>query len=95
MEADRLQIIAINLTRRCNLACAHCYLDAEALSNPSDQELSTNEVKNLLDEIAENQAQAMVVLTGGEPLVRKDLEAISERGTQLGLMIVIGSNAAL
>jgi radical SAM protein with 4Fe4S-binding SPASM domain len=95
MESDQLQIIAINLTRRCNLACAHCYLDAEALTKPSDQELTTDEVKNLLDEIAANQEQSMVVLTGGEPLVRKDLEAISEHGAQLGLMIVIGSNAAL
>jgi len=95
MESDQLQIIAINLTRRCNLACAHCYLDAETLTKPSDQELSTDEVKNLLDEIAANQVQAMVVLTGGEPLVRRDLEAISEHGARLGLMMVIGSNAAL
>ena len=95
MESDRLKIIAINLTRRCNLACAHCYLDADALTKPSDQELTTDEVKSLLDEIATNHEQALVVLTGGEPLVRKDLEAISEHGVQLGLMIVIGSNAAL
>jgi len=95
MESDRLQIIAINLTRRCNLACAHCYLDADTLNKPSDQELSTDEVKGLLDQIAVDQQQSMVVLTGGEPLVRIDLEAISEHGSQLGLMMVVGSNAAL
>ena len=95
MESDRLQIIAINLTRRCNLACAHCYLDAEALTTPADNELTTIEIIHLLDEIAASQNQAMVVLTGGEPLVRKDLEVISEHATQLGLMIVIGTNGAL
>lgn len=95
MESDQLQIIAINLTRRCNLACEHCYLDAEALTTASDNELSTLEVNQLLDQIAEFHGQAMVVLTGGEPLVRKDLEAICEHGFALGLMVVIGSNGAL
>jgi len=95
MSSDQLQIIAINLTRRCNLACAHCYLDAEALTKPSEQELTTSEVNQLLDQVAASQPQSMVVLTGGEPLVRRDLESICEHGRRLGLMIVIGSNGVL
>ena len=51
-DSDQLQIIAINLTRRCNLACAHCYLDADALTTPSPDELTTTEVTGLLDQIA-------------------------------------------
>ena len=95
MPPDRLQIVAINLTRRCNLACAHCYLDADELSKPSADELSADEVKGLLEQIARDHAQAMVVLTGGEPLVRRDLENICAHGRDLGLMIVIGSNGSL
>jgi radical SAM protein with 4Fe4S-binding SPASM domain len=94
-DSDQLQIIAINLTRRCNLACAHCYLDADDLTTPSPNELTTDEVKGLLDQIALHHDQTMVVLSGGEPLVRKDLEAICSHGKQLGLMLVIGSNGAL
>lgn len=94
-DSDQLQIIAINLTRRCNLACAHCYLDADALTTPSPDELTTGEVNGLLDQVALHHEQTMVVLTGGEPLIRKDLEAICSHGNQLGLMIVIGSNGAL
>jgi len=95
VNPDRLQIIAINLTRRCNLACAHCYLDADALNTPSDNEITTREVFELLDQIALHHDEAMVVLSGGEPLVRKDLEAICKYGSQLKLMMVIGSNGAL
>lgn len=95
MESDQLQIIAINLTRRCNLACEHCYLDAEGLTTASGNELNALEVKRLLDQIAAFHQQALVVLSGGEPLVRKDLESICEYGVGLGLMIVIGSNGAL
>ncbi len=45
-----LYLIAINLTRRCNLRCEHCYLDADTLENGSDEELGTEEVCHLLDE---------------------------------------------
>ncbi len=95
MEPGQLQIVAINLTRRCNLACAHCYLDAETLTKPSPDELSTDELKRLLEQIAKEQQQSMVVLTGGEPLVRRDLEKICAHGRDLGLMVVIGSNGSL
>lgn len=95
MDSDQLQIIAINLTRRCNLACEHCYLDADALTTPSPNELTTIEVKQLLDQITLHHSDSMVVLTGGEPLIRKDLEELCEHGKNSGLMVVIGSNGAL
>ncbi|MBC8211407.1 MAG: radical SAM protein [Gammaproteobacteria bacterium] len=95
MTVDKLQIIAINLTRRCNLACDHCYLDAHSLTTPSADELTTAEVNQLLDQIAQHHAETLVVLTGGEPLIRTDLETICAHGKSLGLMIVIGSNGAL
>ncbi len=95
MDVDVLQIIAINLTRRCNLACSHCYLDADGLTSVPHDELDSTEIKHLLDEITLHHEQAMVVLTGGEPLLRKDLEDICAHGRESGLMMVIGSNGSL
>ncbi len=90
-----LQLVAINLTRRCNLACAHCYLDADELGKPAPDELSTDEVRGLLDDIAAHHPQTLIVLSGGEPLLRRDLEEILRHGQRLGLSCVIGSNGAL
>jgi MoaA/NifB/PqqE/SkfB family radical SAM enzyme len=90
-----LFLIAINLTRRCNLACEHCYMDAEARLDGSEGELTTDEVKGLLDEITSRSNETMVVLTGGEPLIRKDIEELVIHGSQLGLSMVIGTNGVL
>lgn len=90
-----LFLLAINLTRRCNLNCSHCYLDAETLQHGGEGELSTDEVKQLLDEVATRSTDTMVVLTGGEPLLRRDLEQLVEHGSGLGLSIVIGTNGVL
>lgn len=90
-----LNLLAINLTRRCNLACAHCYLDADTLRGGSPDELGTEEVQDVLDQVAARSAGTMVVLTGGEPLVRRDLEAIIEHGAKRDLAMVVGSNGTL
>jgi MoaA/NifB/PqqE/SkfB family radical SAM enzyme len=76
-----LSLLAINLTRRCNLACDHCYLDAHSLKHGSPFELTTDEVCRLLDEVVQCGEGPMVVLTGGEPLMRGDLEEIITYGT--------------
>jgi AdoMet-dependent heme synthase len=87
-----LNLVAINLTRRCNLSCEHCYLDATTLKNGASNELTTNEAKSILDEVFALNPEAMVVLTGGEPLLRNDLEEIIQHGAQLGLFLVAGTN---
>jgi len=90
-----LLLLAVNLTRRCNLACAHCYLDADTLAEGSDGELTTAEVCGLLDEARACGDHPMVVLTGGEPLLRRDLEEIIAYGTRLGLAMVVGTNGMM
>jgi len=90
-----LMLLAINLTKRCNLACEHCYLDADTLKNGGKNELSTQEVTTILDKIASRSNETMIVLTGGEPLLRKDLETIVEHGAKLGFAMVLGSNGTL
>lgn len=92
---SQLRLLAINLTRRCNLSCAHCYLDADALSHPTDDELTTAEICDLLDDIVSCGDGTMVVLTGGEPLLRRDLEDIVTHGSGLGLAMVVGSNGIM
>ncbi len=92
---NSLFILAINLTRRCNLACDHCYMDAATLRDGGPNELSTDEIRGLLDNIAERGTDTMVVLTGGEPLLRRDLEEMVAHGTDLGLSMVVGTNGVL
>ncbi len=92
---NELNLLAINLTRRCNLACAHCYLDADTLRDGSPDELRTEEVQDLLDQVAARGAGTMVVLTGGEPLARRDLEAIIAHGAERDLAMVVGTNGTM
>lgn len=94
-DSHNLSLLAINLTRRCNLACAHCYQDAGILNRGDNDELGIGEVKALLDDIAQLEQGTMVVLTGGEPLLRKDIEIFIEHGAALGLPMVIGTNGML
>ncbi|MCP4875044.1 MAG: radical SAM protein, partial [Gammaproteobacteria bacterium] len=84
-DTNDLFLLAVNLTRRCNLACAHCYLDAETLKQGTEHELKTGEVIALLDQVAARGTDTMVVLTGGEPLLRPDLEEMVAHGSALGL----------
>ncbi len=84
-------IIAWNLTKRCNLACAHCYISAGSW-HVADDELSTDECLRILDEILEVNPNPMLILTGGEPLLRDDLETIAERASGGGATVVVGTN---
>jgi radical SAM protein with 4Fe4S-binding SPASM domain len=88
-------LISWNLTRRCNLACGHCYLDAVQRKSEASDELSLPEVARVIDEIAEFAPGAMLVLTGGEPLLRRDLGDIVEHAAGSGLMPVVGTNGIL
>lgn len=90
--ANNLFLLAVNLTQRCNLACAHCYMDAQTLQHGGAGELATVEVCRLLDDVAARSTETMVVLTGGEPLLRADLEALLAHGTARGLAMVVGTN---
>lgn len=85
-------LVALNLTQRCNLACDHCYLDAKVMREGAVDELTTDEVKSTIDGIAAIGPEAMVVLTGGEPLLRPDIEELAAHASARGLMVVVGSN---
>ncbi|MBI2314031.1 MAG: radical SAM protein [Betaproteobacteria bacterium] len=88
-------IVSWNLTRRCNLTCGHCYLDAVQRKRETPDELNTEEACGVIEQIAELAPGAMLVMTGGEPLIRRDLPVLVEAAAKLGLMPVIGTNGTL
>ena len=85
------EIVSWNITSSCNLHCAHCYLDAGATKT---NELSTEECYRVIDQMAELGTE-MVILTGGEPMLRTDLLAIIGHAREKGIMPVMGSNGTL
>ena len=85
-------VISWNLTQRCNLRCKHCYIDA---GTPMPGELSTDEALHVLDEAAEVCREALLILSGGEPLLRPDLGALVAHAAALGMMVVLGTNGTL
>jgi AdoMet-dependent heme synthase len=87
-----LRMIAWEVTRRCNLACVHCR--ASAADEPLQGELSTGECLSLLNEVA-SWANPVIILTGGEPLLREDIFEIASHGTKLGLRMVMAPNGTL
>jgi len=91
-EASTLRLVAWETTRNCNLSCVHCR--ASATLGPYDGELDTPEGFRLLDQIAEV-GQAIVILTGGEPLLRPDIFEIAAYGHRLGLRMVMAPNGTL
>ncbi|MDM8566992.1 radical SAM protein [Candidatus Halobeggiatoa sp. HSG11] len=94
-KSHNILLLAINLTSRCNLACQHCYLDANTLQHGNSNELTTTEICYLLNNIAQRSSETMIVLTGGEPLIRNDIETLIKQGVQIGLTMVIGTNGML
>ncbi len=88
-------VISWNLTKRCNLRCSHCYLDASFLSGDIVDELSLAECRKLIDQMAEVNPNACLILTGGEPLLREDIYEIASYANNKGFMVVMGTNGLL
>ena len=87
-----LRLVAWETTRNCNLSCVHCR--AAATQGPYEGELDTETSLRLLDQIAEV-GQAIVILTGGEPLLRPDIFELAAYGTKKGLRMVMAPNGTL
>ena len=91
-KKNQLRLVAWETTRRCNLSCKHCRAVAE--DHPYDNELDTRSAFKLLDEIREV-GQPIIILTGGEPLLRDDIFDIASYGTKIGLRMVMAFNGTL
>lgn len=87
----RPSLISWNLTKMCNLRCPHCYLDA---GKKAENELATVECFALIDEMKALGTE-MLILTGGEPLLRRDIYDIATYASERGIWVVMGTNGVL
>lgn len=84
--------IAWEATRRCNLSCVHCRSSSEL--NSYNSAFDTDKAKKLIDDITAF-ATPVMVLSGGEPLMRPDLFEIAAYGTEKGLRMCVATNGTL
>lgn len=85
-------VMSYNVTRECNMKCSHCYINAT--EKKLEDELSTEEAKKVIDQI-HKVSSPLLILSGGEPLLRQDIYELIEYGTKKGLKIGLGSNGYL
>jgi len=84
-------IIAWETTSACNLQC--CYCRASAKETPHPDELTSEEAKDFIDSVAS--LKPMIILSGGEPLLRPDIFQLAERATKLGMRVALATNGTL
>ncbi len=87
-----LRLVAWEMTRACTLACSHCR--ASAQQGPYEGELTTQECLAVLDSIAA-MGSCIIILTGGEPMLRPDIFEIARYGTAKGLRMVMATCGSL
>jgi 12,18-didecarboxysiroheme deacetylase len=89
---DKKPVVVWNCTRTCNLKCVHCYSQSQNVYY--EGELSTEEGRRLIDAIADF-GSPVILFSGGEPLMRKDLFELIRHATSRGLRAVISTNGTL
>jgi radical SAM protein with 4Fe4S-binding SPASM domain len=82
---------SIEITRRCNMQCRHCYVSYPGAPR---HEMTLDQVRGVVDQLAANGA-FLLLLTGGEPLVRKDFKEIYLHVKRTGLIPTLFTNATL
>jgi len=85
--------IAWEITRRCNLKCVHCRSSSE-LAIQGHPDFPYSEATRVIDDIS-SYAKPVVVLSGGEPLLRGDVFDIASYGTEKGLRMCLATNGTL
>ena len=85
-------VVIWNLIRRCNLTCKHCYSISADKDFPG--ELSTQEVFDVMDDLKRFRVPVLI-LSGGEPLLRPDIFDISRRAKEMGFYVGLSTNGTL
>ena len=85
-------VVIWNLIRRCNLTCKHCYSISGDVDFPN--ELTTGEVFGVMDDLKAFRVPVLI-LSGGEPLMRRDIFEISERAKAMRFYVGLSSNGTL
>jgi heme b synthase len=87
-----LKVVAWETTRRCGLNCKHCR--AEAVDSEYSGELTTDEAYKMVDSLA-SFAKPVLILTGGEPMIRKDIYDLASYADKQGLRVVMAPCGSL
>ncbi|MDZ4655351.1 MAG: 12,18-didecarboxysiroheme deacetylase [Coriobacteriia bacterium] len=91
-SADKKPVVVWNCTQRCNLKCVHCYAQSEDRDYAG--EMSTEQGKAMIDDLAEFGAPVLL-FSGGEPTIRKDLLELMHYAKSKGMRVVISTNGTL
>jgi len=91
-SADKKPVVVWNMTRRCNLKCIHCYSNSADIEYPD--ELTTEEGIKLIDDLAAF-GSPVILFSGGEPLLRRDLLELARYATNKKMRAVISTNGTL
>ncbi|WP_340818809.1 12,18-didecarboxysiroheme deacetylase [Methanolobus sp. WCC4] len=89
---DKKPVVVWNVTKRCNLRCVHCYAHSKDIEY--DNELTLEEGKALIDDLADF-GTPVILFSGGEPLMRKDLPELAGYATSKGIRAVISTNGTM
>ena len=85
-------VVIWNLIRRCNLVCKHCYSISADTEFPG--ELSTGQAYNVMNDLKDF-GVPVLILSGGEPLLRPDIFDISKRAKKMGFYVGLSTNGTL
>ncbi len=88
----RKPVIVWNITRKCNLACKHCY--SESHKDTSENELDTQQAIALIDDLAQF-GIPVILFSGGEPLMRYDIFELIRYASKKGIRAVLSTNGTL
>jgi len=91
-SSDKRPVVVWNITRQCNLKCVHCY--AHAKDQLFENELTFEQGKTLIDDLA-GFGVPVLLFSGGEPLVRKDLPDLAAYAVEKGMRAVVSTNGTL
>ena len=90
--AERKPIVVWNITRRCNLRCAHCYSDSTSRHYPG--ELTLDQCRTVIDDLADFGVPGLL-LSGGEPLIHPKFFEIADHARHRGLRLTLSTNGTL
>ena len=91
-SADKKPVVVWNMTQACNLKCVHCY--AHAVEKGKDKEMTTEEARTMIDDLVAFGAP-VILFSGGEPLMRRDLIPLAHYAVDKGMRAVISTNGTL
>jgi len=85
-------VVVWNCTRKCNLSCVHCYASADSCTSPGEMDTAAGEafIRDLADF-----GVPVILFSGGEPLLRKDLFSLANLARELGIRVALSTNGTL